>query len=599
MTIRITLIVTAMLVSLPGSPVLAQDRLSVLENCTSTDDCINLLEPYIRDETTGSFPDDTDAIRGILKSRFGDEAKYALLDKADSDHDAWRNFASAILGDWGGWTDRDIPKLASVLRRSHGGWIARALGEIGSPAAIEVLVDDLPFAGRYSQTGHALLQIGPGVLDYLLPALMMSGPESEPQTEFDRDYIYLDEVVSFTEPPWAPAYGLIQEFRSQATRITDEWITIATRRRETPERRIGALRGLAAMNGYVGERSADLRSVRRDRNEDIARQAFLTLVAVHDASVVAELVAACQPSGGQWDEYAIESFSCLRMLSEFGSKARLEGAALLTFLESGNPAEQLYAIETLGMIGYADAIPQIESFLQSEDWRHVFAAVRALGHLQSLSSVPAIEAATREHWLWELEHFGRHTATSLVRHQPFTEIYISRSRILTSQWFGDYSLPFDFSEDCPPAVWRYEGGQLTFAEPRYSPENKFDRGDGVLIGTDRGEFGGSLIWEPVAGEAITLVPDNTTFMFEDGDDVITLHGIAHLGVNYGFATLVSRGDNREWSVRVIARFPAHLLQAKPLGDGKFAANSSGRVVIFDRNGIVEAAYCDWRATPEE
>ncbi len=86
------------------------------------------------------------------------------------DHSGWRNVAGAILSEWHSWTPSDVPKLREALQKRHGGWVAKPLGEIGSPEAIQALVEDLRH-GSTKQTNNALAELGAKAAPFLAPLL--------------------------------------------------------------------------------------------------------------------------------------------------------------------------------------------------------------------------------------------------------------------------------------------------------------------------------------------------------------------------------------------------------------------------------------------
>jgi HEAT repeat protein len=551
------------------------DRDKLLGDCSAVSECIDILGRAIPENELGAIYREIDAIRKILQSRFGDDAKRALLDKARYGHSGWRNLAGAILSEWGGWTEADIPALREALKAKPGGWIANCLGEIGSPEAIRVLVDDLVLAGFATQSGGALHGLGPQVLPYLLPALQTPGQE---------DLLPEDDY----REGWRSAAKLIGEFRSQAVVVADDWIRIAKNRREPPMRRVAALRGLYAMGGYIENKAAALRPLQRDRNEKIADAAFQTLVSAHDPMTARKVAENCRPKADEWDAYSLEALECLRTLSEFGANARIAGDLVEPFLQSQSKKEQLYGIETLGLIGRQEAISKIENFLYSKDWRHVYAAVRALGQLGAKRSIPNIEAAVRDHWLWELKGHGEGAVTALLRNQPYIQT-ISSDRVWPGPLFGHYD---NLLATTSCEIWSYRGGSLSFENTFHEQRSVISLSDGDLIGTDDGEFGGALVWRPKSGPEVTIVNHNTRFIFPITDGFISIHGFSHIVSNEGFAVHVRRSTDGRFSAEEIARFTGAIDHAKSIGEDLFAAESGGRVAIFSLGGIMESPWCD-------
>src|ERR1039458_7916486 len=141
-----------------------------LDTCPTLSACLALLDKAVpsRDDGEGS---NGDVLARDLR-RFGEPAKQELLRRAIGSHPGWRNVAGAILADWGGWKGEDVPALRAALRLDHGGWVARPLGQIGTPDAIRALVMDLSTASDIeSQTGFALKKLGARAVPFLMPLL--------------------------------------------------------------------------------------------------------------------------------------------------------------------------------------------------------------------------------------------------------------------------------------------------------------------------------------------------------------------------------------------------------------------------------------------
>ena len=557
---------------------LSQDRDALLQDCLTVSNCLEIIEQSLPAKDNGRIFGDEQRVAAVLKARFGRKARDELLKKTVGDHGGWRNFAGGVLRYWNDWSVDDVPLLKQALELNPGGSIAHVLAEIGSEQAIVALFDDLTRSGGENQTGFALRNLGPNVLNYALPAL------STPS------YAELPEGAPHTEG-WPAVASLIGSFGSRATFIADKWISLANRRRATNSERIAALRGLAAMNGYLGEKGTVLRRLLRSRDHGISEQAYITLVSTYDPTVARRFAGACKPSGDKWDEYVFSSFDCLSQLSDFGSNARDAGDLIIPFLDASNKTEQLFGIEALGLIGYEPAIAKIETYLESPDWRLAYASVRALAQLKSKSSIPKIESAIQHHWLWELNAYSERAVGLLVRNQPYSEHLSDPFLGQFHGGFGNYNAPYDGSRECKWQVWTYRDKQITFERPR-DRGKKIPFPDGEMVGTDRGEFGGNLTWKSDDGSELVLVNNNTIDIFPIDDGFISIHGISHLTISYGFAVHVTRGEDGVFSAEEIARFPSAAYQVKQLGEEMFAANADGRVFIFSKDGIKEAAYCD-------
>jgi hypothetical protein len=153
---------------LATSPALAIKVPRGMDTCPSLKVCLQLLDTVISTTDEGEGSNSEVLARDL--SRFGDAAKHELLNRAVGSQPGWRNVAGAILSDWPSWDPSDVPALRKALLMDPGGWVARPLGRIASPEAIEALVEDLP-RGEGNQTDFALSHLGASAIPYLFPLL--------------------------------------------------------------------------------------------------------------------------------------------------------------------------------------------------------------------------------------------------------------------------------------------------------------------------------------------------------------------------------------------------------------------------------------------
>lgn len=141
-----------------------------LDTCASLSACLSLLDTVVPKEDDGEGSNGEVMARDLR--RFGEPAKQELLRRAVGSNSGWRNVSGAILANWGSWTPDDVPALRAALRMDHGGWLAKPLGQIGSPDAIVALAEDLSSASDIeSQTGFTLSKLGAVAIPYLMPLL--------------------------------------------------------------------------------------------------------------------------------------------------------------------------------------------------------------------------------------------------------------------------------------------------------------------------------------------------------------------------------------------------------------------------------------------
>jgi hypothetical protein len=376
--------------------------------------------------------------------------------------------------------------------------------------------------------------------------------------------------------------------------VAPDWVLMAANTDDPKNVRLAALRGLAEMGEGVGQQGKHLGAALASPDADIRAQAFKTLVAIRDLSVVTTVAENCKPSGTAFYRMPFESLDCLMTLAAFGEHARMAGSQLMKFLASPNGEELASAVTALGYIGYDAATPQIEQQLRSPDWRVVYAAARSLGWLGAAISIPALEQIASGHWLPEV----RDEALTAVDALKGGQHRLARPR----SFEGRSGAPHVFfiggfpgrgilrtQPLCNSRRWEWNG--IPLSQPSSTRVPRLMLGAGTLVGTSRGEFGGELAWQPVGGQAQLLLKHNVVAIESAQGGAIVLFGLAHMGLVDGYAIRVSRRGDDDWSLSEVARLPSTADALAMIGPNLFAAWSENRVVVFSDQEIVGLAKC--------
>jgi HEAT repeat protein len=534
-----------------------------LGGCPDLPECLAILDAFVSPRDHGAQSGVGRAIADHLR-RFGQPAKQELLGRAVGAHLGWRNLAGDILSYWGDWSPSDVPAIRAALQLQHGGWIARPLAEIETHEAILALVEDLAVIGSMSQTGWALVKIGPKSLPYLLPILANDRQTSE-------------------------AASVIREMGREALVAAPDWASVAASTDNPKDVRLAALRGLAAMGRGARHQGKDLRQMLATPEAEIRAQVYKTLVAIRDPSVVTAVAENCNPTGTAFHSSPFQSRSCLIEVAAFGEDARTTGPQLIKFLVSPNGEELATAVTALGFIGYDAVIPQTEQQLRSPDWRIVYAAARSLGWLGAQGSLPELERVAYGHWLPEVRGQAR-TAIDALKGtgQRMVPPSSFEGRDGTVHLFFVGRSNLRSVPSCGSQRWEWHDVQFSLPPPRVA---RLSLGAGELIGSNRGEWGGELVWQPADGQAQPLIKHNVVAIEAAEDGAIVLFGLAHMGLVDGYAVRISQRDDGGWSLSEVARLPSTADALARIGPNLFAAWSEHRVVVFSDKEIVGLAKC--------
>jgi hypothetical protein len=588
----------AMAACLAAANAHAQDRASALDGCQNLDICLARLDRLVQPNERSVRWEDMEAVAVNLR-RFGGAARSALLERARGSNPGWRNYAGALLTQWNDWSDADVPALREALRLSPGGWIARPLGTIATPAAMEALIEDLRRQGAEGQSGSVLTEMGQRALPYLQP-LLEEGARSE--------------NASLLLPDRSGAQGSAFEVVAAIARETQlpmarDWAALALDERQTREKRRGALRALAAVaeawlerapepppslahildeiDGAAGTNPRRYRpqavavvSLLGHADREIRGLAFDALAAARDPSVLAAIASRCKPTRDPFDSHAIEAVGCLTEISAFGRNGRAAGEGLLSFLRSPNGVDRASAISALGRVGYGEAADAIGAALNSADWREAYAAARSLGWLGAARWTGELRRTASTHWLGEVRDQAKLSADALEQGR---RLAIGE---LNDPWLGLSELARPGA--CLSNRWTFRG--QTFSPPESSPL-RVRVPSGFLAASEQGERTVGLVWRGQGGHQ-TLYASNVFGMLPSSEGgAVVVFGLAHLGLDDGFVMRV-RPDTNGWALSELLHLPG-----RPTGLGRIGETdiyvvwSRGYAIVFALQGVLGAAEC--------
>lgn len=543
-------------------------RESVLEECGHLEDCFEALGARISENESGTRNGEGDAIRDGFKSRFGESARDAFLEKAISDHKGWRNMAGNVLEGWGNWREEHFLRLKEAFSKNPNGAMAHALGALGTAEAIAALLDQYEEIGGGGQTIVALKNLGPGVLPEVFARLERYANQ---------------EDVEGTPQKIRRLIGVVDSMGYRAVPFIDEWAATALNVSNGLEQRVSALWALDGVGDYFQEKSDILLPLLAETDGRIADVALTTLISARNPHIAKQYFQQCMNTYLEEEAYWPRERRCIAKIGRFGRNGNSAGALIAKYINGEDIETALVAIDVVGMIEYKEAIPALEQFLPHPDWRFVYHSLIALARLDARQSVPKIDALKWTYWLPEIGSLSSSISAALVQNRRFVNEPIMFDRM---------------PGDCKSNVWYFE--EKNFVPPKeFNGNHKLEFEGGVLSGSDRGEWGGELVWNPSHGEPEIIVEDNVRTMFQERDEAIVIFGLAHMGISRGYAALVSRDQSGQWVSKEIARFTEDASQVVEYGPGRYIAIAGGygahwpgRAILFTRDGIEKILQCD-------
>lgn len=550
-----------------------------LDHCATLGDCLRLLDRVV--PATDNGEGSNSEILAHDLERFGEPAKQELLKRAAGPHPGWRNVAGSILWSWSSWNPADVPALRDALRKQPGGWVAKPLGEIGTPEAIKALAEDLSIASdSENQTGVALEALGGKAIPYLFPLLE-------------------------TERSSYPATAVLKNMGAAALPFLSQWKTLAMDVRAPDPERIAALKAIEALGPLAKGQCEQLHPLLDNSNQALKNQTKRTLQAARDPILLGETIGQCHPKASPDDWLAVDSLACLRYIASYGSDATTIAAQLLPFLVSQNGAERSYGITVLGAIGYKQAGASIRDALGDSDWRVVYSAARSLGWLGAKEALPDLDRVASSYWLPETREMAAKSASGIRSPAGRTEPF-PPARFAGGQYgWGPGEEPMEINietihkePDCASGRWEW-GGQsfLLSKDPRLIDRAErigttLSFPDGKLIGVNHGEWGGELTWKPKKAQPEVIDAENVIAILKDGDSAVAILGLSHLGLNYGRAMSLRRKPDGAWAIGRLMQLFAEPEAITALDNGRFAVLSANRAVVFSSSeGILGLATC--------
>jgi hypothetical protein len=594
-------IVWTFVVAFMPAATLAQEPSDALASqiaaCADYEACFKLL-----DENETRIPAHADQFAARLE-QFGDRAKQELI-RRDLGPEPWKHgwykAPDHVLRYWKNWSEADLPVIRRIMQSNIYSQVRWVLARMGTERAIQELVDNLARDGGPLQESP-LVEIADRAIPYIMNGL--------------------------SSPDWHNYRWLISDLQEHMNLPAEQWAVFAANQTNSIAARIAHLRALASLP--KPSPSALQAIIPLLENNDglvqteavrAARNAHLSVPADSLAKICPvrpnEFTSHGSPGLQIEDEWA----DCLYDLAMKGDAAVALGPAVMRkFLASKNGYDRAEAATTLGYIGYTPAIPQLTALLDDQDWRVSFAAVRALGWLGAKNAIPSVERIANVHWLVELRSFASDVVGAL-RMQG----YLPKPDHLHGYYGGlDASSEDSFDvnasfihedEACKTQRWIWQGQPIRWrhgasgflvpnqrsnyrAEIRVAPTRGLS--GGALSGTEMGEFGGALRWEPDSGDPVTLYDSNVMGLAQNGNGAIAAIGewgpqaelISNGATGVGFALRVTRDESGRWIMAEAARFPSGVGDLTRVGRDYYAAYSGGRVIVFSQTRIVGLATC--------
>lgn len=180
----------------------------------------------------------------------------------------------------------------------------------------------------------------------------------------------------------------------------------------------------------------------------------------------------------------------------------------------------------------------------------------------------------------------------------FLWLFLLKYSTIISYGQNNIIIPQSFKETIPPKVWsdawfklnnskneckvEIVNSKLKIGTAKNIYECKLEIENGILLGTDRGEFGGQLIFIPndKSNDTIKVTKGNINFLFRFKSKIYFISGLAHMTFNGGGMFEIKREGNH-FSFQKVIEFESAPMAFTIYKDKLYLAADKGFYVIKD------------------
>ena len=505
-----------------------------------------------------------------------------LLPLLEHDEARVRQFAGYVLRDTAGLTETHLDALIAARRRGDG-WIPPAIGRISTPRAIAFLVEELrkePEAE--SQLGFAFAQAG------------------------KRGAVALAEVFK-DRTPVAPKLagaisGIYRNMGEKAVDAIDPLLEIAAGKSYEPQNRVYAVQALGGIGKNAQQAVPSLTRLAANEPDLFANAVKGTLTGIGAPEAVSVFLERLN------EEPNILVF---RDLSEIRENGRAAGSEVVKFLGHEDWDLRVGAARCLGYIGYTEGTQAlIDALADPNDWRLVYVAVESLGRLHAKAAIPALELVARRHWYPPVVT-GAQKAIRVINGE---EAYTSRwhQRNFAFEFFAYQNVAIDNpTSDGAEPMSKRPAGELDSAQLArmsypveivgYGTEGRVVEKtmakpscglkvpNGFLLGSNRGEWGGELVFTDGASTAVRVIEDNVQGIHRLPCGIVAVTGLAHLTLNHGMIYLVEVPASGKPRATKWKSLPGAPRKSDLLQDGRLFVSCYGGDIVVSVDGRISMA----------
>lgn len=507
---------------------------------------------------------------------------------------------------------RYLPDIVAALDSGRDlGWLPAALGRIDTPeAARQAVLHYLKAGGSgYNQEAFAVELSGVRAIPFIVQAALCNDGCTENQR-----YLLAQILSQFSVP--------VKKRAAQS-------LLDALPRAATADSRIGMVcmvRSLGPPAQVVEKRLLQL----KEEIPYLGDCADLALVAMHSekSGVIFAKWLAAEPD-----------VIMLRDLAETGVAGRKAGPVVEKLLNSPDWDIRVAAARTLGYLEYRPAVPMLLKLLRDEsDVVMNRVAAEALARMPDGDSRAALSDVAASHWHPRVRQSAINTAEkkeivstetggsespafsfNYFQFQDFETESCSRTKLAPVEESRDQKLYTRYAADKlkslsypatvigigaadeaqqladdPDGIVEINAENMQVHRERVTqvPQKALRVDGGWLVGSDRGEWGGELVFVSDDGNAHYILRDNIEDIYRLGDRYVATTGLAHLTMNSGAIFELYQNPDGEWLAARWRSLPGASYSSWFVETGELLINTTrGGSLLVSKNGGMRMAPC--------
>lgn len=462
-----------------------------------------------------------------------------------------RELAAYTLRDIDGLSESDLTTLIASQRKEDG-WLPIAIARIGTPKAVDFVFEEfLKNPESHTQITGAIVDLGPKAVPGLIAIL-----EREDGWDTNLESA-INEIFSRMGP--------------SASDAIEPLIKIASDDSASIPKREHAISAIGSIGPSAIDAAPALARILKNSPAELRTVSGYALQSMHSPEAVPFLLERYKAASDINEKRLL-----LRDISEMREAGREVGSVLLPELENDDWSIRAFTARALGYIGYGAAVPSLRKLLKNEeDWRLVAFTAEALARFQDKESVPAIKDLERNYWYPPVRKIAREALESLEKSTPYLPSYASSNTTFPIEFFAYGLNPPDQREEL--ANRDVAEGKLPILS---KPGSELSVPGGKLVATDNGEWGGAIEFVDESGRKQKIFDENASVLYQVGDEIFALTGLAHMGSNEGAVAKIRKGERGEWIVANWRILPGDPRSAVVLKNGDLLANCFGSGLIL-------------------